>query len=404
MKRRMAILSLCILGLLALEGCSRSTDSKNSQIPAEGSGVVSEMEDGTENGMSPDVAEIAEQALKIADQYKEQYIYAEKKKEEYFPYDIVLSQQSIDAIEDQFIEEGYPVVDSDETYPSYLANSESFYRFWESVTEQEDAEQTLISIASTGDLQFRQLAFHGGEKQYVAISVKWDETDDPYVDDTVQCDVLDWDLTEAGNFYLQIQPSDPHYDDYSMIRLEPVNKELYDLNAQYIIPIGYQGNNLFTCDWDSSDFGELCFNDLFEFFYRVKYDHYYTQNSGTISADVFESVMKPFFDISWDEFRERCSYDEENQWYPWQEIGADHLTYYPGLEPDVVEKQDNADGTVSLVVDVRCNDYKEDCLFTHEVTIRQSEDGSYQYVKNQITYQGAYELPVYYPRVPQTEK
>lgn len=407
MKIKAIILSLCILGLFGLSGCNRPADSENNSIALQGSASISKDNETKNNEIekeitiSPEVKEAAEQALEIANQYKELYVDAEKHKEEYFPYDMVLSQESIDEIENQFITDGYPIIDSDEIYPDYLANSESLYDFWEAVIRNKEAEQWLISVSSTGGLHFRQLTSCNGVRQYTAVYVEWNEKNEPYIDDMEQRDILDWDLTEAGHFYFQILPTDHHYDDYSMIRLEPVKKKLYDLNTQYVIPIGYQSNNLFTSNWDSSDFGELCLNDLFEFLYRVKYHDYYNENGGSIPADVFEHVIKPYFDISWDEFRERCLYDEANQCYPWQEIGADNVTYYPALEPDVIEKHDNNDGTFTLVVDVRCNDNKEDRLFTHEVTIRPLEDGSYQYVSNQITYKGEYELPEYYPRVSQ---
>lgn len=402
MKIKATVLSLCILSLLGLPGCNHSANHEKDSAVLQGSAFRSQpTEDQTkeEPALPPGVDELADQALDIAYQYKGCYILADKEKEEYFPNDIVLSQKSIDQIEDQLMESGYPVLDSDETYPSYLSNSQGFYDFWESAAENKEAEQHWLSIAPTGALHFQEIIFNHGIRQYTTICIEWDEHDEPYIGNTEQREVLDWELTEAGNFYFQIVPSDQHYDDYSLIRLEPIDQELYDLNAKYIIPLGYQSKNIFTCDWNSADFGELCLNDLFEFLYRVKYGDYYQGHSGGIPSDLFEHVVKPYFDITWEEFRERSLYDEETKCYPWQEIGSDNLTYYPALEPDVVEKRENTDGTVTLVVDVRCNNYKQDRMLTHEVTIRQLEDGGYQYIQNQITYQGEEKLPPYRPRV-----
>ena len=53
----------------------------------------------------------------------------------------------------------------------------------------------------------------------------------------------------------------------------------------------------------------------------------------------------------------------------------------------------NSDGTMTLSVEVLSTDLKTDCLFSHDVTVRPLENGSFQYVGNQTTYQTEYGLP-----------
>jgi hypothetical protein len=112
-----------------------------------------------------------------------------------------------------------------------------------------------------------------------------------------------------------------------------------------------------------------------------------------IPADLFESVIYKHFSISLDEFRERAYYDAENDAYPWQNPDCGSIPYYPELIPEVTEVTENADGTVTLLVNVLCPDKHTDHLFEHEVTMRIETDGSFQYLSNRIVYRGEIELP-----------
>ena len=71
-----------------------------------------------------------------------------------------------------------------------------------------------------------------------------------------------------------------------------------------------------------------------------------------IPADLFESVIYKHFDISLDEFRERAYYDAENDAYPLQNLNCLNIPYYPELIPEVTKVTENADGTVTLLVNV----------------------------------------------------
>lgn len=47
-----------------------------------------------------------------------------------------------------------------------------------------------------------------------------------------------------------------------------------------------------------------------------------------------------------------------------------------------------------------CLDKQTDCLFTHEVTVMPSDNGSFNYLGNKITYKGQIQLPSSEPRIP----
>lgn len=350
-------------------------------------------------------------ALEITGLYKELYVNSDKETQEYFPNDTVISQSTVDSIETLLIEKGYSVIDSDSSYPEYLANPEGFYSFWKSVTDNIDAELEILSISQTGGLSYQLMKYSNTVKSYSLINVEWDESNNAYISSTVNRNIIDWELSENNNFYYQIYPSDSHYDNYVLIRLNPVEENLYNLNAKYILPIGYQSNNMFLCDWSRSDYGDLSFNDLLEYLYRTKNNDYFDESQypiknepyyySCIPADVFENTILPYFDISLGEFRKRTLYDSENNFYPGQKVCCDNLIFYPSVESDVIEYNNNSDGIITLTVNARCNNYKEDCLFTHEVVVRVSDNGDYQYLSNKITYiNDNYDQPPSFPRLP----
>ena len=94
-----------------------------------------------------------------------------------------------------------------------------------------------------------------------------------------------------------------------------------------------------------------------------------------------------------EEFRERALYDAENDAYPWQNLNGRNILYYPELIPEVTKVTENADGTVTLYVNVICPDKHTDHLFAHEVTMKIDTDGSFQYLSNRIVYHSETELP-----------
>ena len=62
----------------------------------------------------------------------------------------LLSQSSIDSIENLLYDAGYDVMDTNEPYPEYLTTSERFYVFWDAVQQNRDAEQEVITILKSG--------------------------------------------------------------------------------------------------------------------------------------------------------------------------------------------------------------------------------------------------------------
>ena len=315
------------------------------------------------------------------------------------------SSPEVDAMEEALIQAGFATLDTDEVYPKYLANSDGLYAFWDAVSAGKDASQSVLRVS--GDTGFHHLLFlrNGEEDLFFLTEVDLSHEGEPSVRECTVLPIYDMELADWDIFYYRVYPAgDPHYIDYSQLRLKPADREAYDLNRKYILPIGYQMVNLFLTNWQEQDWGSLSFNDLLESLYTVRtgnaldWEPYLTQSSPTramIPADVFESAVLPYFQISLEEFRELSQYDPETGTYPWRPIHGNDLTTwkYPMCEPEVTDWTENSDGTLTLTVQVYSPELKTDRLFIHALTLRPLADGGFQYVSNRVTYVSGRGLP-----------
>ena len=322
--------------------------------------------------------------------------------------DSCLSQSSIDSMENLLYDAGYDVVDTNEPYPEYLTTSERFYVFWDSVQQNRDAEQEVITILKSGGLSYRLFTYDESGAIVYSMTYYPDEMKEPYY----EChEIKDWALTEKGNFYYRIYPAnDKHYPDFCLIRLAAPNTELFDLAFRYIYPVGYIATNIFLIDWQEGNWGNLSFNDQFEYLYYAHHgkqflaDHYTVledKSSYAIPANEFEEIVLPYYNIDIETFQSLAQYHAEGDYYPWRPLNTNDFVkiWYYNIEPEVTAYVMNPDGTMTLTVQMLSTDLKMDCLFAHEVTVRPLKNGNFQYVGNRITYQTEYGLPYSVPRL-----
>ena len=89
-------------------------------------------------------------------------------------------------------------------------------------------------------------------------------------------------------------------------------------------------------------------------------------------------------------------------YYYWARLGCMNYspTFFGTSYPEVVDIKENDDGTVTLTVNAVCEMVLNDeAIITHELTIRESEDGSFMYMGNKILDDGINRIPVYQFRI-----
>ena len=398
------LIAICILVLLILATYLNKPDDINIGIVTS-PGMDFNSDIGHEDRMQERIAKRCEE---IGALYQHLYENADKTQPQSQWEDPVLSQGSIDAIESLLIDAGFDVVDTNNPYPSYLSTADSFYEFWECVQQKKSAEQEIITILQSGWIAY-QLIEYDSEKAYLySMRYDFDETTEPYYE---KHEILEWEVTEKGNFYYRIYPADDkHYADFSLVRLVEPNLELYDLNMKYIWAGGYIGSNMFLIDWTEDEFGQLSFNDAWEYLYHDYHGEYVPNDEYTfiperycyqIPAAEFEEVILQYFTIDVETLRQMAQYDTEGDYYPWRPVETNDYVflYYYTCESEVTAYSINTDGTITLTVEMLSTDLKLDCLFAHEVTIRPLENGKFQFVGNKVIYQTEYGLPFCEPRL-----
>ena len=420
--RTKTIICLCVAVLmLSFVSCGRSvnaTDGENALHEEPQTAAIDEIKqpaDSTESILFPkyheiensEIEEIQSQCQKIALLCNDLMVNGKCEESIYFPYDKFLSQSAIDDVETLLIEAGYPVLNSDSKYPVYLENSNGLRQFIETANKGENAKYSIISVSSYHNVSCITFQYADGTMYCINAAATWDEEGKYTLSKPDKVEMLDWGMTYNGYFYYQKYPLDRHWDACMSILIEPIDIELYDLYTEYLAPVGYPGS-IFTLDWDQSNYEAICFNDLFEAFYRERYkDHVYSENfeydsdmqCSLIPAEIFENTILPYFEIPIDEFRASTLYMRESNTYPWQTLNGSNIIYCPTLTPEVVERRENEDGTFTIVVDVLCFDYKCFPMFTHEITIRPDGDGGFHYVANRVTYESEQGVPATTPRL-----
>ncbi len=317
-----------------------------------------------------------------------------------------LGQRTVDEMEEALEEAGFDVMDSSEACPAYLTTADRFRDFWERVQQEAPAEQEVISIDGAGALDYRLFSYQDGTAYVFNMRYPLDGIGGRYWE---AHEILDWELTDRGNFYYQVYPADRHYPDYTLIRLEPPDLELWELNEKYVMSGGYIATNLFLTDWTEEDFGTLSFNDAwedlyFDYYGQAFYPDGYAEagpHRYQLPAEKFETVMLSYFRVDLETLRELAHYQAEGDYYPWRQVQTNDFGFlaYEMIEPEVTAYRVNGDGTLTLTVELLSTDQKLDCLFAHEVTVRPLEDGGFQFVGNRVTSQTELGLPFCEPRL-----
>ena len=153
-------------------------------------------------------------------------------------------------------------------------------------------------------------------------------------------------------------------------------------------------------DWDDDSMQKVEFNDLFEFLYTMDTGMWFDSDKylDGIPKEEFEILIQKYFDISSEDLRRYAGYDEHTGTYPWSAIGYWNRIQQFQPFPEVVKCVENEDGTISIYVDAVFREWGNDCSFSHIVTIREKDDGTWIYCGNKVDWENAFSVPDYKPR------
>lgn len=153
-----------------------------------------------------------------------------------------------------------------------------------------------------------------------------------------------WKYTDGG--YLFIEEYHPSgYDGapgQKGFRVKPLDKTCRELNRKYVMPIGYERNNMLITDWNEQNYAKLDFYDMYEILYYlengsyVSYENNYNGMEYEISKSDFEEVIQMYFQIESQEIENHTVYNTERQTYRYRARGLYDAEFPYEPYPEVI--------------------------------------------------------------------
>lgn len=167
----------------------------------------------------------------------------------------------------RFGECGYAAVDCENRVD--MTQMQSVMDFCDSVENQKEAEVTIIQVSSLGGFSVYHLQTENGvvhvkrcyygykdgimksEDEGEYQTDYWRYTDDGYL-------MFSGTYFSEELYVLTLSSAEEHV----AFRILPLDAKCRELNEKYLLPIGYELNNMFLVDWNEDDFGDLNFYDI----------------------------------------------------------------------------------------------------------------------------------------------
>ena len=287
----------------------------------------------------------------------------------------------------RFGECGYAAVDCENRVD--MTQMQSVMDFCDSVENQKEAEVTIIQVSSLGGFSVYHLQTENGvvhvKRCYYGYKdgIMKSEDEGAYQTDH-------WRYTDDG--YLMFSGT-YSAEEHVAFRILPLDAKCRELNEKYLLPIGYELNNMFLVDWNEDDFGDLNFYDMFDLLYpklhNEKFPYVADDNLGIgavyhIPKTEFENVIMEYFNIDSETLQSKTVYDSEDSTYEYKPRGFEEVEYPEYPYSEVIGYTENSDGTITLTANVVFPYSGNSKVYAHEVVIRPLEDGRVQYVSNRI--------------------
>lgn len=366
MKCKKLILAVSII-VFALSGCDSKNELQNNEEVSDNDKYKREIFADSEN---------------LAAGYHDIYEKAENTGE---LDTLEIKQEIIDYLK----KEGYAAIDQDNQIN--MDNSEKIEQFCQKVKDKQEASTVLFSIMDGGEFIRYDIETDNGEIDVTVSNLEWKEGS-PQADYFHQFQAHTWLYSENGYLFIE----EYHMDGYDGppgrigFRVKPLDQTCRDLSRQYVLPVGYELNNLLITDWNEYDYSNLDFYNLYERMYNLKYNSSvpYEDNYGGTEYEVpkadFEEVIKTYFQIDSEVIEQNTVYHADTRTYRYRPRGLYDSELPYGPYPEVVAYEEQDDGTIKLTVNAVWIRKELDRAISSELIVRPLENGGFQYVSNQV--------------------
>ena len=335
---------------------------------------------------------------KIMESIREIYISAEKGE----TVNTIISKETACEMMSVIKQTGCPVTFTDSYFD--MENHEEMEAFLKKAENGEPGEIVVYDIIESGGITRKHFQFDGNQMYELCSTATWSGKSEPVIS-TSYARIKEWKYTDKGWFgYKLCVPEYPEVtevmDGSCLIRVKPMSEENRAMTEKCVAELGYRGNNLLCTNWSAENIEDLDYNGLFEYLYKMEYGQIFSTADypDGIPKEEFEAMLMKYLPVTAEQIRQYAVFDEENQTYRWVRLGCGNYapTFFGTSVPEVTKITENQDGTITLTVDAVCEMLIcEDALITHELRVRFLEDGSFQYLGNEILNNGVKDIPIY---------
>ena len=319
----------------------------------------------------------------------------------------VLDDKTIYKMQDRIKEKGYPVT----TMKAYAAmeNYKRVEAFLKNCQDEKAGSVVLYELHSDGGIGRDKFIFDGKDMYLISACATWNSNDTYGMSYISYARIKEWKYTEKGWFgYELCVPEPPEVteivDGSCLVRIKPMTKEQREMSEKCVQGLGYQGNNLLCSNCDADHMEKLDYNGMYEYLFAMKYHKAFDAEDypNGIPKEEFENLIMEYLPVTAEQIREYAVFDEKNQTYYWARLGCFNYapTFFGTSLPEVIDIKENEDGIITLTVEAVCDMVIcDDAVITHELTVRFAEDGSFQYLGNEILNDGIMHIPDYQYRI-----
>ena len=320
---------------------------------------------------------------------------------------VVLNDETVLEMQKRLMETGCPV-STLVTY-SNMGNYESVDSYLENCAAGERGSVVVYEIHSDGGIGRIKYIYDGTDMYVVSAGSVWNKNGKSGISYISYTRIKEWKYTDKGWFCYELCVPEPPevteiVDGSCLVRIKPLSKEQREMSERCVQGLGYQGNNLLCSNWDTDHMEKLDYNGIYEYLYAMKHQKAFDAEDypNGIPKEEFESLIMEYLPVTAEQIQEYAVFDEKNQTYVWVRLGCLNYapTFFGTSLPEVIDIKENEDGTVTLTVDAVCDMVIcDDAVITHELTVKFADDGSFQYLGNEILNDGIMHIPDYQYRI-----
>jgi len=320
---------------------------------------------------------------------------------------VILNDETILQMQKKLMETEYPIA-TVITY-SNMENYERVDSFLEDCMAGKSGSVVIYEIHDNGGIGRMKFIFESTDMYVVSARSVWNENGKSVMSYISYTRIKEWKYTDKGWFCYELcVPEPPEVSEIMngscLVRIKPMTEKQREMSERCVRGLGYQGNNILCSNWDSNHMEELDYNGMYEYLYVMKYQKPFESEDyqeGIPKAE-FESLIMEYLPVTAEQIREYAVFDEEKQTYAWERLGCFSYapTFFGTSLPEVMDINENEDGTITLTVDAVCDMVIcNDAVITHELTVRFADDGSFQYLRNKILNDEIQNIPSYQYRI-----